>query len=255
MILKYIFFFIIINFNSSVIAKDHYKIEEIKNSKYIGEVYYIEKPVVYIKKLSKCNNSTKNIALNTSCLFIDKSEFKIEEIAHNCTGCLSKKTMTTPLRVELKEKTTLTVIGVFSSSINYLSYKIFGSKSRKHFLLIDQDGNYIEIPFYIIDSNYGIMDNDRSRDSGKIMAIKKLPHIAKKICYYEKSHDNFEDSKNKIIKMLSDFELSDSIKISNSTCNRRGMKKNGVVLTTKNFNDFLTFYYFKGEWGVYGKMD
>lgn len=256
MILKYMFFFIIINFNSNVFAKDHYKIEEIKDSKYIGKVYYIEKPIVYIKNLSKCNNLTKNIALNTSCLFVDKSEFKIEEIPHNCTGCLSKKTMPVPLRIELKEKTTLTVVGVFSASVNYLSYKIFGgSKPHKHFLFIDQDGNYIEIPFYAIDSNFGIMSDNINRDSNKIMAIKQLPYIVKQICYYEKSYDDLKSNKNKIIKMLSDFELSDSIKISDSICNRRGMKKKGVVLTTKNFNDFLTFYYFKGEWGIYGKMD
>ena len=258
MILKYIFFLIIIiSFTSNAFAKkEHYKIEEIKNSKYIGKVYYVEKPIVYIKNLSECNNLTKNIALNTSCLFIKKSEFKIKEIPYNCTGCLNKKRMPIPLRVELKEKTKLTVVAVFSSSVNYLSYKIFGSNtSHKHFLCIDQDGNYIEIPFNAIDSKFGIMSDSIDRESNKIMGIKQLPYISKQICYYEKSSDDFESSKNKIIKMISDFELSDSIKVSDSVCNRRGMRKKGIVLTTKNFNDFLTFYYFKGEWGIYGKMD
>ena len=256
MIFKYIFFLMIINFNLNVFAKDHYKIEEIKDSKYIGKVYLIEKPIVYIKNLSKCNKLTKNIALNTSCLFIEKSDFKIEEIPHNCTGCLSEKMMPIPLRVELKEKTTLTVVGEFSSSVNYLSYKLFGgSKPHNHFLFIDQDGNYIEMPFYATDSKFGIVSSNINRESNKIMAIKQLPYIVKQICYYKNDSNNFEDNKNKITKMISDFKLEESIKVSNSVCNKRGMGKKGVVLTTSNFNDFLTFYYFKGEWGVYGKMD
>ena len=274
MIIKYIFF-LIIGFNSNVFAKNHYKIEEIKDSKYIGKVYYIEKPIVYIKKLSNCNDLEKYTALNTSCLFVKKAEFKIEKISNSCPSCLSKKYMPVPLRVELKEKTKLTVVGVYSSSINYLSYKIFGgSETYKHFLFIDQDGNYIEMPFYDVDSQYGVMSNEISRESNKIMAIKQpsemitpinresnkiteskqQPYIVKQICYYEKSHDDFETSKNKVIKMISDFELSDSIKVSDSVCNRRGMRKKGVVVATKNFNDFLTFYYFKSGWGIYGKM-
>jgi len=237
-------------------GKDHYTIKEVKKSEYIGKVYNINKPVVYIDKLSKCNTLSKYIALNTSCLFIEKSNFKIEEITHNCTGCLNKDTMPIPLRVNLKESVKLTVVAEYSASINYLSYKFFGgSKPHKILLFIDQEGNYVEAPSYIVDSTVGLMNHNISRESNKIMGIKSLTYIVKQICYYERSSADFNTNKNKIIKMLSDFELSSSINVSESRCNRRGMSEKGIVLTSKNFDDFLTFYYFKGEWGIYGRMD
>lgn len=245
---------IIIGFGFSHSPKEHYKVEEIKDSSEIGKVYYIEKPLIYIKNLSKCNKVSKNIALNTSCLFSDKSEFKIEEINNSCTGCLSlnKSRMPVPLKVELKEKTTLKVVGVFST---YNNYDFWGNNvTYKHFLFIDQDGIYIEVPFYIIDSGYGVMSEEAKPKSKEISSIISKSSVVKNICYYEKDAESVANNKNKIIKMLSDFELSDSIKLSDSTCNKRGMKKNGLVISTKNLNDFLTFYYFKKAWQISGEM-
>lgn len=257
MFLKIVLFIsIFFSFGSYSNEKKTYTIKKVENSEYIGKVYTIEKPLLYIDKLSKCNNVDKYIAINTSCLYIQESQYKINEIRNNCNGCLSKDRMPVPLRVKLKEKTILTVVGEYSASINDLYYKFFGgNKPLKILLFIDQDGNYIESPSYVFDSSFGIMDKKISRESKRIMAIKQLPYIVKQICYYEKDSTDFATNKNKIIKMLSDFELSSSINVSVSECNRRGMKKKGITISTKNFNDFLTFYYYKGEWGIFGNMD
>lgn len=256
MFLKYILIISTFLLSSQSESKDHYTVEKVKDSKYVGNVYKIEKPVVYIENLSQCNYLDKYVALNTSCLFVEKSQYKIEEVSHNCTGCLSKETMPIPLRVSLKESVELTVVAEYSASINYLSYRFFGgNRPHKILLLKDENGNYVESASYNFDSDFSLLSNKASRESNKIMAIKAIPYIVYQICFYEQQPLDSEENKRKIEKMLSDFKLSNSIQVSDSTCNRKGVLKKGVVLTSKNFDDFLTFYYFKGEWEIYGKMD
>ena len=69
MIFQFILFIIITFSANAAESKEHYKIEEINDSEYIGEVYNIEKPIVYIKNISKCNDLTKEILACGKSLF------------------------------------------------------------------------------------------------------------------------------------------------------------------------------------------
>lgn len=224
-------------------SSEHYSIENIKDSENIGKVYKISKPVVYIEGLSHCNDLSKNIALNADCIVIKEARYKLKNLRPNCNNCIDKKRMPNPLKVRFKENLTLTVVGEYSSSINYLAYRIFGSKNIKFLLLKDQDGNLIEV----MSSWMDFIDGKINYEEKRLIATKDFKHISKLLCFYPD-----HNKQDKVTNMINDFKLNSSIKIEHRDCKFSGTDK-GVVIMTDNFDDFLTFNYFMGGWGIYGK--
>ena len=226
--------------SSLATSKQHYTIDKVKNSSNIGKTYKIESPHVYIENISLCNQLEKYVAINSSCRLLSESVFKIGKTYSNCTGCLDKERMPYPLRVRLKESSTLTVIKEYSTRINYLSYKIFGGDGRIIYLLKDENGNKIEAsPIQI-----KVLEMKNSRKNKKTMD-RSVP-ISKNLCFYN------ENQFQKIEQMIIDFEFQNSIETEEIDCYHLGLKK-GINIKTNNFDEFFTFDYYKHEWGIYGK--
>jgi hypothetical protein len=225
-------------------SKEHYKIEEVENSKHVGKIFNLKKPVAYVDGLSKCSKLKKQIALNTDCLHLKRSKYKLKTIVSNCSNCIDKKRLVSPLRLILKEELELTVVSEYKSSVNYFMYKLLGGSSEhSYFLLKDSAGNFVEV----LSLQLSMMLSDATKKEKRILSVKERGFVVKQFCFFDK-----EDRFDFVEGMMKDFELDRSAKIERRNCETLGLYE-GFVFLTEDFNSFLTFDYFRRDWGIHGK--
>lgn len=240
--LRNFFMLVVIAITLQGCSKEHYTTTQNPEPNLVGKVYNINKPMAYLEGLGHCNSISKSLAINTSCLLDESAQYKLIEIIPQCSGCLRKESMPNPLKVKYIDNPILTVVKDYNSSNNYKLYRFFGSKSIGHMLLRDERGNLIEIQ----KARLELMSSTTSREESKLMAAKDTGHIVKLLCFTP--GENHEKA---IIGMLKDFGLEKSVSVSSRDCRPNGMG-DGVVISTKSFDDFLTFNYFRHDWLISG---
>lgn len=233
-------------FSYRVYAGIHYNVSVKEPSQNIGNVYEVNKPMAYIKGLSQCNELPKEIALNTDCLKTRAADYRLDNIMARCANCLDSKRMKNPLSVEVRKGVRLKVVGEYTSKINYLMYRLFGSNGIDYSILEDQDGNLLEVMTVKLD----ILFFDPSNELKRFMTFEREDGhgIAKLFCF-----DGDVDKFKNVLKMLDDFKLNNRIQAQEMSCKRIRGFNNGVMLMTDDFNALTTFEHFRVSWGINGR--
>ena len=222
-----------------------YYIVENYESPYLNKEFKLNFPQIYVSNLPYCNEVEPFIARNSTCLINKKAKFRLEELTHNCKGCLDKKRMPKPRRLIYNDNLNFKVIDSFIFKYEYLiSYS-----ELKFVLLKDNKGNIIEVPEMIL----SMLD---SKEEYK-MSMEEIS--------IKKDYDDFKNnSSNTLTKIfcfqgyniknlkqyLKDFELENKIKLEDYSGCSIG---EGFIINTKDFDSYITFRYYLNEWDIFGK--
>lgn len=229
------------------VAKDHYKITEIKDSDYVGSVYTVSKPLAYIENLSHCNKVEKYVAQNTACLMHEKANFKLTNIVNNCTNCIDSERLIKPLRLKLKENVELEVVKAYNVESGYLTSRFFSSPIAM-LLLKDGDNNLIEM--MEVETHF-YFNGKASREEQSISIYSDNDFIVSQFCFFDQILPSAKQYQN-VEQFLKDFDLEDTIKLEKRTCPFKTGNQ-GFVMITENFESYLTVRYYLSSWNVYGK--
>lgn len=235
-----LFFFIILSLN--LYSKEHYNLIKLSNKQYINKEFTFNVPLIYISGLKQCNHLNKKLALNSECLLINKSKYKLSKLNTQCEYCsFQRKNNKHLFKIEVNYNPNFTVVEEYNVDINHFSYQLLGSNIEKVLLLKDNKGNYVETSVSFIKSIKHTLSNEEKQ----LLSLKNKT-ISKQFCFNSKNQNRYD----KLNNLISDLNLN--INITKNKCDNLGLR-NGFLLETLNFNHFLTFEMFKEDYYINGK--
>ncbi len=113
-----------------------------RHSEYLNKTYTSKVPLVYRNNLPRVEDAPKYVVLNSDTLLSKKVDRSLVQFRYDCTGCLGKKTLVTPIRIQyIPTGTKFTVIDEY---LYYSTYGI-GTTEIRYLIVKDEFGNISEI--------------------------------------------------------------------------------------------------------------
>lgn len=233
---------------------DIYKIEK-EDSNLIGKTIKINKPMAYISGIELCNNLKDSIAYNTDCFLDGRGQYKLTELTTNCHNCLDSDRLTKKRRLHYKENIELKVIDVYKATHKKITYRIMNTPIS-FVLLEDNDKNKIEILKPIFDNletDSSHLNKEQKKIESNYNLFKDSGFLVKTFCFYDMKTITSEEQFENVKKLVKDFDLDLRIE-KYSHCRTKGKAGVNVILKrNSNFSEFLTFDFYKGDWGLAGR--
>ncbi|HAS6333987.1 TPA: hypothetical protein I7245_08130 [Vibrio vulnificus] len=224
-------------------------------SKYVGDVVKMKRPMGYLSGLGVCNDLPKYVAINSRCRFLYNTEYVLIELTNACAGCLVKERLVAPYRVHFEKDVALKVIDSFMIRVDDFFYKLFSSPLEM-LVLEDDTGRQLEMLEIMYETV--VVRSEPSREDELIFLDYKRYHeqkniFTKRFCFTD-GVSSPEKMMTNAYKLVNNFELTETIKIyTRSGCDKNQNRKHGFKMEANNFNDYITFRYYLASWGVYGK--
>lgn len=225
-------------------------------SRLVGQVLTSEEPLVYIKNLPYFRDVSTYIRRNTLTVNTRETSYFLEELRNSCGNCLDDERLTTPIRIELVPVgTAFTVVKEFR-----LNYVNLFPESYDYVLLRDDKGNLSQARKRVVETgrvdtiNSGLayMENEpwlgeiteyiQSNGSANVVYCPETWKV-----YTKKVKNTFSE----LSAFISDFKLRQDVELERdykSSCD------DGVLITFKTLDAFMTTQYYLSEWSMYGDL-